>query len=66
MEEDILNYLPTVMFRGTTCTYNSVHISENVRESLKKIKNWGEFYKCSASKKFAIFANLNFQIFTSL
>ena len=23
MEEDIQNYSPTVMFRGTPCTYNS-------------------------------------------
>ena len=22
MEEDIINYLPTVMFRGTPCSYN--------------------------------------------
>ena len=29
MEEDILNYLPTVMFRGTPCTLISI-ISYNI------------------------------------
>ena len=25
MEQDILNYSPTVMFRGTPCTYDTVY-----------------------------------------
>ena len=27
MEEDIQNYLPTVMFRGTPCQYNQNYIT---------------------------------------
>ena len=34
MEEDILNYSPTVMFRGTSCTYilkSSLEVLENIK-----------------------------------
>ena len=30
MEEDILNYLPTVMFRGTPCIQNKIKDGINV------------------------------------
>ena len=37
MEEDILNYSPTVMFRGTPCNLGLFIVSKNVLNTKQKV-----------------------------
>ena len=46
MEEDILNYLPTVMFRGTPCS--TPHTTTNKKKSFLLIKRWFKGVPCGS------------------
>ena len=58
MEEDIKNYSPTVMFRGTTCM-----IKRNPLNNTKIDIIYAHFVKCNLLLHFAIKAELLFRNF---
>ena len=43
MEEDILNYLPTVRFRGTPCSWMEIAQRRNGNNGIMDYFNWFKF-----------------------